>query len=390
MFLNCSDFITEPDRDLVNALAGGDQQTRERVSHNVRRYPFAALGFHVFHERRAEIVAIQPFAVWHIRPQHERRAEPVGSKKTLEFESQWNRSLFAVLKIDGLGFAEIQPTRIEIEPKGSSFHDLLKTQTSVKSAEQNELELVVRRFGNESVAKIKRAEIFARAADCASESHVLGRIATCDPCDFDSPPEKRAHSHNVAQGGSVGGPFESFVVETLDLSRCNHGRRCVGWEAGSKKQQLVALGHRAGTRVFLLADFVSDKSIDFRVQRGAQFKGNVLAHRFSTTDGFCWVSGFKRNEVSFAVTLNCKPVNVSAGVDAAAKFSFLFGAHKNRLSHFDCHTFNKKIAFIALYSWVIRGNSDESPYLKELLRRWFRVRVPADPPSFFSSKLNFP
>ena len=43
MFLNCCHFIAEPDGDLVDAFAGRNQKTGERVAHRVRRDPIASL-----------------------------------------------------------------------------------------------------------------------------------------------------------------------------------------------------------------------------------------------------------------------------------------------------------------------------------------------------------
>lgn len=84
MFLHCSDFVTEPDGDLVNAFARRNQKTRERVSHRMRRDPIASLRAHIFGEGPAKVVSIKPFSVGNIGPDHERIAKSVGFKKLLK------------------------------------------------------------------------------------------------------------------------------------------------------------------------------------------------------------------------------------------------------------------------------------------------------------------
>ena len=60
MFLDGSDFVTKPDGNLVNAFAGGDQQTCECMSHLCGKLPFAVMRSHVLHKRSPKIVAIKP------------------------------------------------------------------------------------------------------------------------------------------------------------------------------------------------------------------------------------------------------------------------------------------------------------------------------------------
>jgi hypothetical protein len=77
--------------------------------------------------------------------------------------------------------------------------------------------------------------------------------------------------------------------------------------------------------------------------------------------------------------LNSKPVNVAAKIDAATKFTSVTRMHLRGLSHTCCHTFKKKIGDLALHRDTIIGDNIAESSKKTLLRRWFRVRVPADP-----------
>lgn len=127
MFLDCSDFIAEPDRDFVNAFTGRDKQAGERVPHRVRRNPIASLCAHVFRKGCAEIVTIKTFPVGHVRSENERLAKPVISEEPLKLDGERNRTFFAVLKVDCRCFSKVEPSSVEVEPEGTRFNDLLKS-----------------------------------------------------------------------------------------------------------------------------------------------------------------------------------------------------------------------------------------------------------------------
>ena len=57
MFLNCCNFIAEPDGNLIDAFSSRNQETGKRVAHRMCCNPVASLGAHVFHEGRSKVVA---------------------------------------------------------------------------------------------------------------------------------------------------------------------------------------------------------------------------------------------------------------------------------------------------------------------------------------------
>ena len=379
MFLNRCHFIAEPNGDFINAFSSGNQKAGERVPHRVRRHRFASLGAHVFREGRPEIIAIKPFSVGDIRPEHEWRSETVGLQKRLKLESQRNRALLAIFKIHGGGFAQVQIAVLKVKPEWPRFDDFLEAQTGVESAEKDKLQVLGGGFSNQPVAKVECAEILAGTSNGPRYFHILYRIATGDSSGLDCPAEERAQCHHISKRRRVSGALQRVVVETLNLPCRNGSGSRTGGQRMGKKEKLVPFCDRAGTRVFLLTRFVGDESIDLGVKRSARFDVDMISHRFCSAHRLSRIGGFKCNKVAFTVPLNSKPVNVAAEIEAATKFASVTGTHLNGLSHTYCNTFNKKIGDIRLHRYTMAGDNVAESCKKTLLRRWFRVRVPADP-----------
>src|SRR5205823_8154581 len=290
----------------------------------------------------------KPFPMGYVGPEHERVAESVRFEKHLKLNCQGNRTFFTVLKAHGRRLPQIDTAMGEIKPKRARFDNFLEAQTGMEAAQKDKLQFVGRCFSNEPVAKIEAAEILARSANRSRKFHVLHGITTGESCDFDSPAEECTDRHDVAEGGRIGCTFKRFVIKTLNLGCCNGAGCGTGRERVGKQEKFVAFGDSAGTRVFLLTQFVSDESIDFGFDRSTGFDVDVVAHGFSAADSFGRIGRFKRNEMPLTVALNGEPVNVAAEINAPSEF-FSCGArvHLNRLSHTDCNTFNKKIGALS-------------------------------------------
>jgi hypothetical protein len=381
MFLNRCHFIAEPDGDFVNTFSSGNQKTGEGMPHRMRRYPLASLRVHVFREGRPEIVAIKPFSMGDIGPEHEWRPHAIGLEKFLKFDRERNRSLLAIFKIHGGGFAQVKVAGLKVKPERPRFDDFLEAQTGVESAEKEKPQVLIGRFSNQPVAKVVCAEIFARTSNGPRYLHILHRIATGDSSRLNCPAEERTQGHHISKRGCVSGALQRVVVETLNLPRRNGSGGRTWRQRMGKKKEFVPFRDRAGTRVFLLTRFVGDESIDLGVNRSAGFDVDMLSHRFRSAHSLGRIGRFKCNEVAFTVSLNSKPVNVAAKIDAATKFASVTRRHLRGLSHTYCHTFNKKIGDLALHRDTIIGDNIAESCKKTLLRRWFRVRVPADPMS---------
>ena len=379
MLLNRPDFIAEPDGDLVDAFTSRNEQTRKSVPHRMWRYPFATLGTHAFHERGAKVVTIKPFSVGHVGSEHEGIAETVGLKKHLKFDRKRNRSFFSVFEINRRRFPKIESACTEVEPKRTRFDDFLKPQASMEAAKQDEFEFVSWRFSNKLIAKFEEAKILSSSSQGSRNFHIFDRIAASNSGGVDCPAEEGTHSHDISKRGRVGRAFERFVIEALDLT-CRHRRgRRARWQRGKEQEQFVSFRNSAGPRVFLPSDFVRDESVDLANERSSLFERKVLTHYLTPAYRFGEVGRFERDEVSFAVSLNRKPVETAATVNPAWQFWAFPVTHGRRLSHRCCNTFNGKTADISNDRGTIAG--DKRPVLvkKALLRRWFRVRVPADP-----------
>jgi hypothetical protein len=379
MFLNRCHFVAEPNGDFINAFSSGNQKAGERVPHRVRRHPFASLRAHVFREGRPEIIAIKPFSVGDIRPEHEWRSETVGLQKVLKLESQRNRALLAIFKIHGGGFAQVKIAVLKVKPEWPCLDDFLEAQTGVESAEKDKPQVLSGGFSNQPVAKVECAEIFARTSNGPRYLHILYRFATGDSSGLDCPAEERAQCHHISKRRRVSGALQRVVVETLNLPCRNGSGSRTGRQRTGKKEELVPFRHGAGTRVFLLTRFVGDESIDLGVKRRAGLDVNMISHCFGSAHSLSRIGRFKRNEVAFTVSLNSKPVNVAAKIKAATKFAFVSRRHLRGLSHTYCHISKKKIGDLGLHRHTIVGDKAVEACKKTLLRRWFRVRVPADP-----------
>jgi hypothetical protein len=379
MFLPWCHFITEPDGDFVNTFSSRNEKAGERVPHRMRRHPVASLSAHVFDEGRTEVVAIKPFSVGHVGPEHERLAKTVRFKKRLKFNCQRNRTFFAIFKVHGRGFAQVKIAGLQVKPEWPRFDDFLEAQTGVESAEENETQLLSGRFSNQPVAKVVRAKILARASNGPRYLHILHRIATGDASGLNCPAEERTQGHHISKRGCVSGALQRVVVESLNLPCRNGSGGRTWWQRMGKKEELVPFRDSAGTCVFLLARFVGDKSIDLGVNRSAGLDVDMLSHRFRSAHSLGRIGRFKCNEVAFTVSLNSKPVNVAAKIDAATKFTSVTRTHLRGLSHTYCHTFKKKIGDLGLHRDTTVGDKTAESCKKTLLRRWFRVRVPADP-----------
>ena len=142
-------------------------------------------------------------------------------KKRVKIDCERNRTLFPVIKAHGVRLPQIESPVWKIEPERPRFDNFLEAQTGMEAAEKDKSQFVSGCFSNQPVAKIEAAEIFPCAANRSRQFHVLYRIATGDSSGLDGPAEERTDRHDVAEGRRVGGAFERFVIETLNLPCCN-------------------------------------------------------------------------------------------------------------------------------------------------------------------------
>ncbi len=199
MLLNCADFITEPNGNLVDALTGGNEKTSEGVPHDVRSDPGACLFFHVTHEGSAKIIAIKPLSVRNVWTEHEGFAKAVLRKKFPKLASQWYRAFLAIFEIHRGRFAKMKQAVGDVEPVGTSFDNLLKAQPGVETAKENKLQIVGWRLTNQFVAKFIITKILPGSASRASEPNLFNGISARDASDFFGPPEERPKCHDIAK-----------------------------------------------------------------------------------------------------------------------------------------------------------------------------------------------
>ena len=378
MFLHGADLITEPNGYFVDAFTRGDQETGERVPHDVWRHPGAFLRAHVAHKGHAEIVTIKPFSVGNVGSEHERSAQAIRRKECLKLTRQWNRSFFTIFEMHRRRLAKIQQPVGEIEPKRAGFDNFLESQTRVETAEKNEFQFIRWRFANELVAQIVRAKILARSSGSPGNLHLFDRITAGDSSNFHGPTEEGSQRHGVTERGRIGRATESSVVKLLYLPSAHGRSRCIRWKARRKQEKLVALGHSCGAGVFLLASLVSDKPGDLGNERRTRFEEKVFSEKFRFPDSFRRVGSLQRDPRPRPVFLDVQPVGAPSKIDSTTHFP-LFFAHRGRLSHIECHTFKKIIGDIVFYGLSIVGNEPLNQQRKTLLRRWLRVQVPPNP-----------
>jgi hypothetical protein len=381
MFLNCCHLVAKPNRDLVDAFSGRNQQTGESMSHGVRCDPLAFLFAHVVCERGAKIIPVQTLSMWHVRSEHERGAHTVGLKEVLKLQGQRNRALLTVFEIHGRGLPQMKAAIFNIKPKRARFDYFLKAQTCVKTAEKNKPQFVARGFAYQIVSNLVGTKVFASASYCSGNLYIFCRVPASDARDFDSPAEKRTQRHDISERGCVRRALEGRVVKLLDLPRRYNSSGRVRWQPCGEQKKLVAFRDGARTRVLLLANFVSDKAINLGIQWRARFEREIFPYYFDSAYRFDGIGSLKRDPGTLPVALNSQPVNLTTKVDSSPKSSSVTAGHELLLSHMDCHTFNKNLACIAFDRRTIGENNTSQTLQKTLLRRWFRVQVPANPVS---------
>lgn len=186
MLLDSRNFVPEPNSHFVDAFASGNEEACECVSHHVGRHPLTALPLHVGRERQTKVVTVKGPTWRNLRFQHERMWHPVVVEKRAESESERDCPFLPVLEIHRRRFAQVEESRVHVEPEGARLNDFLKPQASVKTAEEDKSQILVRRVGDQSISKLKGAEVFSSATKTANQAHAFRRVRTGDPDDLNA------------------------------------------------------------------------------------------------------------------------------------------------------------------------------------------------------------
>ncbi len=300
------------------------------------------------------------------------------SGHVVKFPRQRNRSFLAVLELHRGCLSQVEIVIGQVEPEWSGLNDFLEPQPGVKSAVEDEFEIVGRRLSNKPVAELVVAKIFSSATKRFHNSDILGGISSREFRDINCPAKERAHGHQVAQRGRIRSTRYSVIVKLLNLPRRDDRGGCIRWKGTGEQKKLVSFRYFTGPGVFLLPHLVRDKPTYFSVQRRARLQGQILPNFLRSGDRLRRITGLQSNPVPLSIALDCEPINRAAQVDTSCRF-FLSGAHVLVLSHQECHIFKEKLAYIAVHRRSILGKRTARVARKTLLRRWLRVRVPPNP-----------
>jgi hypothetical protein len=315
------------------------QQAGKRVTHDVWRYPFASLFFHVKAERPGEVVAIPILAVLVFRMQHEWFVQTIFvAHELLKLCRQGHGAFFQVFEVDRRGFAQIQTSSLQIEPPRHRFSNFEKAQAGMESAIQNVFQIDAWTFCDQFGHKLGRTKMLARCANGRLYPDLETRVCARQ-ANLDAPIKEAAHRHVISISSLPVARVQSHLVKSADVIRCNAVRSNFAAESSEHSDNInFRIGGSpcpSGTApVHARQSFLPDKSFPAMIDQQSRRDFGRVPNLRGLTDGGRQIVCVKRNKSSFIIALHAQPVDFPALIDAACKLFILC-----------CHTFT--VTFLA-------------------------------------------
>lgn len=315
----CDSFgVTEPFRDLWNALAFTFQDAGETVSHDVRRDPFQFLRLHKVSKGASNIVAVTSIAVRHIGLQGKIQWVTVFEiilKELSEGGSEGNHTLFVIFWTPlALTWPEtLSDTPLNVErsaavpdfkPINTSLANLSSPKSGIESAKGDEPKIISRSRRKQIVLRNLIAELFTGDVFCVNNADLRDRVINSESANLGRPIKERAERHHITFGSRFAHLTQKFVVKVLALIRTDRCDRVVIGQPICKRFQDQNLGLSGVAGILALGLFVSNELVNLGFQSSAQGMQERTALKIAShQDCFGFIRSVQGNERTLTVHL---------------------------------------------------------------------------------------
>lgn len=325
--------IAEPLRDLEHVHAVLNKQGCEGVAHDVRRHPAHILRGGVVIVGPVEVVAVAIFALLDIVTKGELLAilpGEVSAQELAESDSQRDKAGVPILDAKRRRVFDVaRAVLAEIKPAGPRLNDFPLPHSAVKSAIENEPEIIVWRIRDERVALGSRAEFEPSRFVDPGELQLCGRVFAAGVF-LHAPGEERADGAHVDLGGRFGDSLLQSAVVILNVTEAHlvgsDGADGIG-ELPNGRARHALRGPAENVHLALAVQVARDQCI----QRGLFGQGWCATYLDRPRHRHGEVVGLHAQAVPHAVARESEPVDAPALGDASGE-----GGHEARLCQCEC------------------------------------------------------